>query len=386
MAPIGLAVDRRTGAVTAVVAVKGSEFQLVTESEQHYRIANWGIVLAQFARESAPVSRICWHEWSCPAPLEEHTAWLAAHCNTAAPSAAGYRELLAALSNPAGSPDGAGGAQPARVARHELRVTITVDPRRLRRRRHGGRRAKRDAATIAVQLLQTLTKRCQAAGLIVSPPLSPAQIAEAVRVQGDPGAIRSLPQTRGLSERAGLVPAAYGPLAMDPAWDSVVIDRAWHRSFWVQAWPTNEVGPNWIEPLLLDTIGTRTVTMIMEPVAPSASRRHLSRESVGLEASIEMREKQSVRVPAELRRARDDLDRREIELTSGYSEYAYLALIDIAAASWEELEELTNAYVTLAAQCGLELRTLDGRHDAAWACTLPVGRAPDKDLIGAVKG
>lgn len=371
MAPLGLAVDRRSGVVTAVVAVKGSEFQLVTPAEQHFRIARWGMVLAQFAREAAPIARVCWHDFSCPAPLEEHLTWLRSNSNPAAPAAGGYQEMMA--------------GQSSAVARHELRVTITVDPRRLRRRRIGAR-AKRDAIATTVQLLQVLTQRCRAADLIVAPPLSPAQIAEAVRVQGDPNAIRSLPRSRGLGERAGLVPVAFGPLAMDAAWDSVVIDSAWHRVFWVQAWPTVEVPANWIEPLLLDTLGTRTITMIMEPVDPVSSRRHLSKESVGLEASIDMRERKQFRVPADLHRARADLDRREDEITSGFAEYQYLALIDISARSADELDELTGDYITVAAQCGLELRALDGRHDAAWACTIPVGRAPDKDIIGAVKG
>jgi hypothetical protein len=371
MAPLGLAVDRRTGAVTGVVAVKGSEFQLVTEAEQHHRISGWGLVLAQFARESAPLSRICWHEWSSPAPLSEHLGWLAAHSDPAAAAAGPYRDLLA--------------GQSASVARHELRVTVTVDPRRLRRRRRSGGRARGDAVASAVHLLQVLTQRCRAAGLVVSPPLAPAQIAEAVRVQGDPGAINALPPCRGLGERAGVVPAAFGPLAVDAAWDAVVIDGTWHRTFWVQTWPAGEVGADWIEPLLLNTIGTRTVTVIMEPVDPASSRRHLTHEAVGVEASIDLRASKGFRVPVELRRARSDLDRREMELSAGFGEYAYLALIDVAAESMEALDDLSNDYVNLAAQCGLELRALDGRHDAAWACTLQVGRAPDKDLIGAIK-
>lgn len=373
MAPLGLAVDRRSGAVTAAVAVKGAEFQLVPAGEQHARIRGWGMVLAQFARESAPISSVCWHEWSCPAPLAEHLDWLGGHSAEGSPAAVSYRRLL--------------DSQSATVARHELRVTITVDPRLLgRRRRSGGRRGRRDAVSAALQLLQVLMQRCRAAGLIVSPPLSAAQMAEAVRVQGDPAAVRSLPQTRGLGERAGLVPAAFGPLAMDNAWDHVTIDGAWHRVFWVQTWPSSEVEAAWIEPLLLDTLGTRTVTMIMEPVDPAASRRHVSKEHVGLQSSIELRERKQFRVPAELHRAQADLDRRESELGSGFAEYGYVALIDVAARSVEELDDLCDEYITLAAQCGLELRSLDGRHNAAWACTLPIGRTPDKDIVGAVRG
>jgi hypothetical protein len=369
LTPMGLCVDRRSGTVTGVVSVKGSEFQLVADDDQHRRIFGWGRVLAQFAREAAPVARICWHEWSCPAPLSEHLAWLAEHSDPAAAAAPAYRDMIA--------------GQTIQVARHELRVTITVDPKRVASGR-SGRRAKRDAVTTALGLVKELTQRCRAEHLIVSPPLSPADIAEAVRVQGHPPAISSRPRTRGLGERAGLVPAAYGPLAMDASWDAVVVDGTWHRSFWVSAWPTMEVGPNWMEPLLLNTRGTRTVTVIMEPVNPRSSHRHVTKDSVGIDATIHTRDSKGFRVPVELRRAKDDVDRREIELAAGFAEYHYLALLDVAAASLGELDDLSADYLNVAAQCGIELRSLDGRHDAAWACTLPVGRAPDRDLIGGM--
>jgi hypothetical protein len=171
---------------------------------------------------------------------------------------------------------------------------------------------------------------------------------------------------------------------MDASWDAARIDGTWHRCVWVSAWPTLAVGAKWLEPLLLDTRGTRTVTCIMEPVNPRSSRRHLTKESVGLDTSIETRQAKGFRVPAELHRAKDDLERREAELVSGFAEYGYLVLIDVAAATLEALDDLSNDYINLASQCGLELRALDGRHDAAWACTLPVGRAPDRDLLGAV--
>ena len=44
-------------------------------------------VRASFARQSSPVARICWHEWSCPAPLSEHLAWLAPNVEEDAPAA-----------------------------------------------------------------------------------------------------------------------------------------------------------------------------------------------------------------------------------------------------------------------------------------------------------
>ncbi len=369
VAPVGLVFDKRTRRVTGAIAVKGAEFQLIDEQEQHDRIFAWGRVLASFAREASPVVRICWHEWSCPAPLSEHVAWLASRRDAAAPAAAHYAKLLA--------------DQATAVARHELRVTVTVDPRHVRSRRRVNRRSGAEAALTTVR---ALSDRCREAGLVVSDPLSAADLGEAVRLGADPAVLGSGSLThRGLAERAGLIPpVCASPLAIEARWGSVRTDGGVHRSFWVSSWPALDIGPRWLEPLLLDTIGTRTVTMVMEPVSPRASRRRINKEAVMLMGNVQNREKHGFRVPVELERAKVNLDRREVELSSGFAEFRYLALIDVCARTDEELDELSAAYGDLAAQCGLDLRALDGRHDAAWACSLPIGRAPDRDLIAGL--
>jgi hypothetical protein len=370
LAPLGVVRDRRSGTMTIAVGVKGAEFQLVDADEQHARIFAWGRVLASFARQSSPVARLSWHEWSSPAPLAEHLAWLEANLDRDAPAAAHYTELLAASA--------------VSVARHDLRVTLTVDPRKTRRaaRRAPTRRAGLDALLNAAR---ALIERCREAGLVVGDPLSAAELADALRTGADPLTVRHA--GRSLAERAGLIPTVHAsPLAVDRAWDHVRVDAALHRVLWVAAWPALDVTPRWLEPLLLDTTGTRTITMVMEPVAPRASRRELRHDTVKVHADIHNRSSHGFHVPVELQRARAGLDQREAELAAGFAEYRYLALIDVCAPTLDALDQLTTTYIDAAATCGLELRALDGRHDAAWACCLPIGRAPDRDLIGGLSG
>lgn len=373
LAPVGLVRDSRSGTVTAVLSIKGKEFQLMDETDQHGRIFAWGRVLAQFARESSPVARICWHEWSCPAPLADHLTWLAANVDEDATATPHYRRMLA--------------DQAVSVARHELRVTITVDPRRVGRGRVRPGRMRRDTADVALTMLRSLADRCRDAGLVVSDPLSPAALNDAVRACGDPSVLSVADRRGSLEMRAGLVPMTTAmPLAMQAAWDHVRVDGAFHRSFWVSRWPTLEVGPRWLEPLLLDTTGTRTVTMVMEPVSPRTSRRRINHDAVRVQGDVHNRARHDFRIPVELQRAQADLDRREAELSAGFAEYMYLALVSVTASDLEALDELSHALVDVAAGCGLDLRQLDGRHDAAWACSLPIGRSPDRDLVASIAG
>jgi gluconolactonase len=148
VAPIGLVMDRRSGTATAAISVKGSEFQLVEDAEQHRRVFAWGRVLAAFARESSPVAAIAWHEWSCPAPLSEHLAWLSGRRDGQSPATEDYDALL--------------DSQAVTVARHELRVTVTV---RSHRRGRGG---SRNVADTALTMVRALGDRCREAGLVAS--------------------------------------------------------------------------------------------------------------------------------------------------------------------------------------------------------------------------
>jgi len=401
LAPVGLVRDARAGTLTAVVAVRGGQFSLLDPAAQHQRLAGWAQVLSQFARESSPVTRLGWSLWSAPAPLAEHLDWLDGHAQPAAQDGPAARGLAIAMADYRGLVDDAAPA----VSRHDLRVWITVDPRRLARR-HG--RAP-DAAEAALAALKTLGDRCRAAGLVVSPPMSPVQIAEAMRVQADPSVVAAMARVRrGLAEHTGLASVLHaldsasgggqtpagddaagavdavhaGPLAVEARWDAVRVDGAWHRVFWVAQWPGLALDPRWLEPLLLAPPCVRTLAVVMEPVSLRASRRRINADSVSIEGQLHLRERHAFRVPVHLQRAHAEVDQREAELHAGFCEYGYLALLAVTGRDLDELDANCHALVDQAAQCGItELRPLYARQDAAWACTLPLGRVPDRELL-----
>src|SRR5205823_1729401 len=60
--PVGYVHDRARGTLSAVVPVRGSEFALLDPDDQHQRIAAWGRILSQLARDSTRVRRVCWYE------------------------------------------------------------------------------------------------------------------------------------------------------------------------------------------------------------------------------------------------------------------------------------------------------------------------------------
>jgi hypothetical protein len=366
---VGLVRDRRSGAMTAVLGVRGTSFGLTDQAHQASQLARWGDVLDQFAREISPVVRLGWSLWSAPAFPDEHVAWLEDQVPPGHPALGRYLALL--------------DSEDARSVRHELRLWISVHPT-------GSRDRVADTGMAAVEAAASLTDRCVAAGLAIGDLLSPWEIVAAVRAQSDPAARPpSPPGGRGPADLPQLTsadpPIHLAPMAVENQWDAARVDGSWHRVLWVSHWPRTLTDPRWLEPLIVSPSCIRAISVSYEPISPRTSRRTITSEAVGVETRLRTRERYGLRAGVELQRAQEEVDRREAELVAGHTEYGVLTLVDVVGRDREELDASTDAIVDAAAQCGITgLRPLYGRQDAAWACTLPIGRAPDRELLRSI--
>jgi hypothetical protein len=167
-----------------------------------------------------------------------------------------------------------------------------------------------------------------------------------------------------------------GPLAVGLDLQRVQVDGSWHRGYWIAEWPRLELHPAWMEPLLLHAGGIRTIAVVFEPIPPSRSQRQIDRDATRLASDEEQRAKRGFRIGARHRRAQDAVLEREHEIVAGYAELEYAGFLTVTAADVDELESACAEYEHAAAQVGLELRALDGQHDAAVGACLPIGRYP----------
>ncbi len=359
---LGVVVDTQARTYTGVLRVAGREFALLDRVEQERLLHTWGDALGAFCAERGPVVRVVASEWSAPAGAEEHLSYLAEHQAGAddEPPVAAYRELL-------------GQAGPLATG-HEVLLSVTVAAQRLRSAGGGGLDAA--AAKILTDQLRLLAGRLEAAGLAAEAPLSASQIARALRLRCDPGARSRLAQRSAtLSDAVGALSTHNaGPLSAQAAWGHVQVDKAFHASYWVAEWPRLEVGPNWMEPMLLHAGATRTFALVVEPVAPSASQRQIDRDATRLASDEEQRSRGGWRVGARHHRAQAAVAEREAELVAGYPEVGFTGLLTVTTPSPQALDHACGDYEQVAAQAGLELRRLDGRHHLALAATLPLGR------------
>lgn len=357
--PVGAVHDTHRHTLTAIVRVRGGEFVLRPAAEQDRLVAGWGDILGQLSAD-AGVEHISWSELVRPAGLADHSTWLAERGEGPDPT---YGELI----------DLAAG-----TTIHDATVSISVARDKLHHRRasrHPDHDSLADALVVAAQ---SLIRGCDAAGLHPDVPLGPAGLRRLLRDRIDP---RTPGRAGRLGERLGLTAAAAGPLAMDTQWDHIRCDAGWHRTYWVASWPRLQVPASWLEPFLSLGEIPRTTTVVMVPVPAHQSRRRIQRDLVKLESDATTLEEKGRRVDARHHRATRALLDREQELVAGYVEMAYAGLVTVSASNADELDTHTAIVEQHAREAGIDLRSLDGRQDLAWAAALPLGLAP-KAVLG----
>jgi hypothetical protein len=362
-ASIGIVRDVTERTSSASLSIRSTAFSLLEPTDQERRIEGWGDVLAAFCTERSAVASVRVTESTAPGTLAAHRAFLQEQRvseNSASEPlpASTYEDMLAVV-------------EPLAM-RHESLVTVTVDERRARGTGRE-RRSGEAAARLLSEELRLLTLRAADAGLVADVPLSAAQVLAVIRRRLDPAPVAT--GRRSLAAMAGLVAHSNGgPVAARSEWSSVQVDSTFHRAYWIAEWPRLDVPCDWLEPLLLHAGGPRVVSIHCEPVSPSRSRRRVNRDSTRLSADEEQRTRHGFRIGASHRRSQSAVVDREAELVSGFAEFEYAGFLVVSAPDHASLGQSCAEYEQTAAQCGLELRALDGRHDRGLVLGLPVGR------------
>jgi hypothetical protein len=167
----------------------------------------------------------------------------------------------------------------------------------------------------------------------------------------------------------------WGPMVVEADWRHVRVDGAYHRAYRVAGWPRLPVTGDWLGGLLADTACTRTVAVVLEPVPMGRAARAADREVMAREADSDLKERKGFRVNARERKRLADAERRERELSEGHAEFGFVGLVTVTAPTLDQLDGNCAVVEQAAAQCLLDLRPLDARHDRGWVAALPFGRA-----------
>ncbi|MEL6893363.1 MAG: SCO6880 family protein, partial [Actinomycetota bacterium] len=343
---VGVVRDRTAGTVTAVLRVGGDgQFGLVDSASQDMRIDEWGAAIAGFAREHSPVARVSFHDWTAPVPIRNTVARLESAWADEAehPARDSYLQLLNETS--------------ATVLDHDVLVEVTVHLNRVPKAR-GDSGLATGLRTVAEQA-RLFAGRLNTSGLRVDGVLSASDVVTAMRVRSDPAVVEHLATLNAsLAAATGAAAPTFGPMHVDDRLGSVVVDGAWHRSWWFARWPRREVAASWLDGLVFESGCTRTFTAVFEPLAPSRSDSDVDRERTQREANIETRRRKGFIVRRADEKAVAEVEAREVELASGYVECLYTGLLTLTAPTGELLDQQAADLEQVAANAGIELQPL----------------------------
>jgi len=362
---VGVLKDRRANTYTAVLAVRVAAFGLLSREDQEQRLEAWGEVLASISRENNPIRRLQWVERTVPADGDEIARYLQEERDTTIPLSSGpvvsYIELIES---------GGSAAQD-----HELFLAIQLDARR------GWKQIKKlgggddGACTLLLRELETFAGRLGNASIEVQGVLRPRMYARALRDAFDPYGRSTRNRSAAVSGEPGIDPARAWPIAAEASWASYRTDSAVHATYWISEWPRLDVGASFLAPLLMQTSGVvRTVSVVMEPIAPSKAIRKAEAARTSDIADEQTRARHGFLTTARRRSQQDATARREQELADGYAEFRHAGFLTISAADVESLERDCAQVEHAAHQARLELERLYGEQASAFTFGLPLGR------------
>jgi hypothetical protein len=370
-ARMGVIVERKARTYTAVLRCQGQAFALLGAEEQERRLAEYGGVLAALARDDSPLRRVAWVERTLPADEDEMADYLMDNKRPDASLDEPPSELVSYLQSLGRSPD---------VAEdHELFFCVQIDAMRASARRAAKRMGGGDLGAIAVLAGEVgqVAELLDAAGIGVGGVLTRRGVAAVIRDAYDPWGR----QQRQRSTGDGIAPATAGPMARDDYWSHIATDGAAHATLWVAEWPRIDVRALFLQPLLMGTQTTRTVTMVMDLVGPGRAIRQVERAATEAATDQAMRARIGQRTTQRQRQKEDSTHRRERELAEGHAEVRFAAYVTVSARGdadgvgvVDELEAAVSRVELEAKRAPLRLERMWGQQAESFAFTLPLCR------------
>ena len=350
----GVIHDVATRTYTVVLRASGPGFVLLGASDKARRVSGWSGVLASLARQATAVHRVQWIERSLPDDGAEVRGDV------------DDRAVLPASSVPRRSYTELVDGEAAAVHRHEVLVAVTVHAAHAARAVRAAGGGQRGACVVVLREAASLARRLGEAGIDVAGILSPGPLADSVR--------RGFDADTGTRRRPSGSGAWPGPMGMLAAWDRVRLDATWHTTFWIAEWPRTDVPADFLGPLLLASDVRRSVSVVMEPVAPLRAARKIEQARTADIADAELRRRGGFLATARRRREEDVLVEREGELADGHASFRFSGYVTVSASDADALDDACGLVEQMAGQSGLELRRCYGDQALAFTCTLPLGR------------
>jgi hypothetical protein len=377
---VGVVKDTAQYSYAVALRCRVQAFGLLDTAQQARRLAGWGRVLSGLAAERSPIRRIGWVERTMPGDGDAIARYFSQARDDTVPLSSGAARSYIELIDSAGQV----------TQEHEIDLVLQADGQRLFRKakklideaehRPRSRSQRRDALDQACGLLlvreaATLAGRLERAGVRVEGVLSPGMFPRAIKDHYDPyGRTHRARLDAHDPDRDGEAPANAGPIAAQEGWDHYRTDSALHTTYWIAQWPRIDVGPAFLQPLLMQTPILRSIAVAMEPIPRSKSIRDVEAAVTADVADEQLRADKGFTPTARRRQQARSTRQREEELVHGHAELRLAGFVTVSAPDQDGLERARAEIEHAAQQAHIELVPLYGQQAHAFTFTLPLAR------------
>jgi hypothetical protein len=356
---IGVIKDTVEATYSAVISLRGDAFALLDREEQEQRLSQWAQILSSFARDGTPVHRIQWIERAIPEDGDQITKYYEQEHELDSNNhiSQAYQELIT-------------DAGPV-TTNHEIYVVITVSQGKSSKAIKAAGGGDNGAVEVLLNEINSLYSHLSAVAVQLIGTLNPEEVALMFRVGFEPNKIRDL--TKSAKSGHGVTTDIW-PSAVDEQWSYLRTDSCYHASLWVSEWPRTEVGADFFAPLLLHTHATRSICMIMEPLAPSKIFHEVETAKTTMMADADLKQRAGFVMHQRSQRDYEELERRGKELTQGHGPYRFSAYVVCSGSTIDELEHTITEVEQAGHQSRILLRRLYGEQASTFAVSFPLGR------------
>jgi hypothetical protein len=368
---VGLLFDRRQRTLCAVLQIRLRAFGLLGDRDQERRLAAFGELQNDLARDGSPVQRIMLLKRTVPRKTNELVTYLKAHCERM--DSTSVRAMFEVID------------RSAELSReHEVFFVVQMPAVRMSRsaRRRMSEAEQRDrAGAEAAEQLEGIARHLQAAEIAIKSvdgALTPRALARMVKDSFDPFG-RLLRDRRDLlaPEQAGLDAAHAWPISTHDFRDRYRADSADHIVWQIQEWPKVPVTAGFLAPLTLrPDLPVHTIAIVMEPIPTRQAMREAERRRVSDEAAAQTRAKMRQLETSEHRARSEQGDREEREIAGGLSSWRWEAYIcaSVPAGDEDAIEGAVGQIESACTRSFLLPTRLYGEQERAFTWCLPLCR------------
>lgn len=228
------------------------------------------------------------------------------------------------------------------------------------------------AAQVLAGEVRQFHESLKGCGVSSSEWLTPAQVADAVRVALDPEASDRVQQMAAARTDENDITHAATMLVDDTDPRFVVTSGAHHATYWIGQWPQTEVAAGFLEQLICEGDYPHAVTMVLTPESERKALSRIESQQQALDSKMDLNQRLKRPTSVIDKKAQAELEERAEEIASGHVNVRVCGYVRVSGVDADDLQLNSQTMERDATRLDLQLLKRQ-QWEAFCASSLPLG-------------